>query len=511
MTRTLLTLGALLLLSPACDGNGHDEEDADGADDSIEPGEPDSADRDGTTDEPADPADGEEPDAPDEALEEEETDGSLPAMGPLVVHPDNPRYFTDGSGRVVYLTGSHTWSNLQSWGTLHPTIDFTAYLEWLQARNHNCIRLWVTDTAWREGEGEGPCEPQPFVRTGPGDAIHGGLKFDLNELNQAYFDELYRRVSSARDHGMYVIVMLFDVWGVGGYGNLGEWRGSPFHADNNVNGIDGDTDGDGRGTEVFTLQADEITAIQEPYVLKVIDTLDGLDNVLYEIINEGDDSTYDWQVHFIDFIKNAEATRSMTHPVGINTLSLPLQVASDAEFISPLGLGPDAPYAVSPPAADGSKVVVVDTDHIEYPRDTDDLWIPAVWVWKSFMRGLNPIFMDHAGAVTGLTDRPGSENARQAMGHTRMYAGRMDLAAMLPRDDLSSTAYCLASPGSEYLVYQPDGGGFTATLSAGTYAYEWFDPVAGTVSESGSITVDDGTTSFEPPFDGQAILYLGRM
>ena len=37
-----------------------------------------------------------------------------PAKGPLRVHPDNPRYFTDGtrapdgSLKAVYLTGSHT-------------------------------------------------------------------------------------------------------------------------------------------------------------------------------------------------------------------------------------------------------------------------------------------------------------------------------------------------------------------------------------------------------------------
>jgi len=36
-----------------------------------------------------------------------------PDMGPLTVHPTNPRYFADGNGNVVYLTGSHTWTNFQ--------------------------------------------------------------------------------------------------------------------------------------------------------------------------------------------------------------------------------------------------------------------------------------------------------------------------------------------------------------------------------------------------------------
>ena len=34
------------------------------------------------------------------------------ATGPLRVNPANRRYFTDGSGKAIYLAGSHTWANL---------------------------------------------------------------------------------------------------------------------------------------------------------------------------------------------------------------------------------------------------------------------------------------------------------------------------------------------------------------------------------------------------------------
>lgn len=27
--------------------------------------------------------------------------------------PSNPRYFTDNSGKAIFLTGSHTWENFQ--------------------------------------------------------------------------------------------------------------------------------------------------------------------------------------------------------------------------------------------------------------------------------------------------------------------------------------------------------------------------------------------------------------
>src|SRR5690606_8350360 len=76
------------------------------------------------------------------------------ARGPLRVHPDNPRYFTDGtelpdgSLRAVFLTGSHTWNNLVDIGRSDPpeAFDFEAYLDFLKRYGHNFIRLWAWDS-----------------------------------------------------------------------------------------------------------------------------------------------------------------------------------------------------------------------------------------------------------------------------------------------------------------------------------------------------------------------------
>ena len=76
---------------------------------------------------------------------------------------------------------------------------------------------------------------------------------------------------------------------------------------------------------------------------------------------------------------------------------------------------------------------------------------------------------------------------------------------MTPHGILSSTGYCLAKTGSEYLVYQPDSGEFSVSLKAGEYAYEWFDPSG---VESGSLVAAGGNHSFKPPFGGGAVLYL---
>src|SRR5260370_35554005 len=39
-----------------------------------------------------------------------------PATGPLRRLDSNPRYFTDGSGKAVFLTGSHNWPNFKDNG-----------------------------------------------------------------------------------------------------------------------------------------------------------------------------------------------------------------------------------------------------------------------------------------------------------------------------------------------------------------------------------------------------------
>ena len=99
-------------------------------------------------------------------------------------------------------------------------------------------------------------------------------------------------------------------------------------------------------------------------------------------------------------------------------------------------------------------------------------------------------------------------DTRKALGHTRSYATRMNLASMVPRNDLASTTLCLAKPGSEYLVYQPTGEDFTVNLVVGAYNYEWFNAGAAVVARTGRVNASGGNELFTPPFAGDAVLYL---
>ena len=295
-----------------------------------------------------------------------------------------------------------------------------------------------------------------------------------------------------------------------------------------MNGIDGDLNGDDEGKEIQTLQDPKITALQEQYVRKVVDTLSDFDNVLWEISNESDRESKEWQYHMIRLIKTYEAGKKKQHPVGM-TVAYPEHeennrdlFESPADWISP---APDRfdPYREDPPAANGRKVIILDTDH---------LWGVGgdrAWVWKSFTRGHNPIFMDP------FEDQKW-QSAQLAMGHTLDYAERIDLEAMTPHNELASSGYCLADPGKEYLVYLPfeahrlESARFfhrfkqqisnirwnfsrtvTVDLTAapGRFLSEWVNPSNGERMKGKEIE-GGGRIRLSAPFKGDAVLHLRR-
>ncbi|MBN2452600.1 MAG: DUF4038 domain-containing protein [Lentisphaeria bacterium] len=459
--------------------------------------------------------------------------GVLPAagggMGPLRVSVDNPRYFATPDGRIVYLTGSHTWSNLRDMGPSDPppAFDFEGYLAFLRRWNHNFIRLWTWELSHYAYDDRAIwCSPFPWPRTGPGMALDGRPRFDLSRFDGAYFQRLRERVGRAEAAGIYVSVMLFEGHGLHASRAPWCWEGHPFHAANNVNGIDGDPDGDGRGIESQTLDLPAVTAIQEAYVRKVVDSLNDMDNLLYEIANESGAYSTAWQYHFIRLIKEYESGKPKQHPVGMTFQWAREQrgtnavlFESPADWISP---NPDGGYRDEPPPADGRKVILNDTDHLWGIGGNPQ------WVWKSFLRGMNPLFMDpyarapegqKADAAAAWTDHLGSspktdpkwDPIRAALGYTRRFAERLDLRRTEPRGDLASSGYCLAAAGEWYLVYVPGGGDVTVDLSEapGPWRAEWFEPGMG--GDLGAVPVEGGAArALAPPCAGDAVVLLVR-
>ena len=477
-----------------------------------------------------------------------------PALGPLRASARNPRYFADGNGNVVYLTGSHTWNNLQDWGASNPPprLDYPKYLAFLGAHGHNFFRLfsweqaswvpWTSEMTW--------FAPTLYLRTGPGDAIDGQPRFNLQKWNPQYFQRLRERVEEAARREIYVAVMLFNGWSVGGkrmalrgvtrYRGRGDpWKGPPLNRSNNVNGVDGGNSGE--GVDVHSLRNPAVVELQKAYVRKVIDTVGDLDNVLWEISNESNPSSTAWQYEMIRFVKQVEATRPKHHPVGM-TAQFPDGRNEDlfhspADWISPASPHSSG-YATDPPLALGDKVVVSDTDHIWGLGGSVD------WVWKTFTRGINTLFMDpYEADVTGFYPRYGHragssrqgeqreqlawEAIRRSLGYTHRYARLLNLAVMVPRADLASTGYCLADPGLQYLVYLPEkqrrrknqllpipSNWFPETVQvnlstgSGKLQFDWFHPASGQTVAMGSVDGGGHRTFATPIRGGGLVLYI---
>ena len=493
---------------------------------------------------------------------------NLAALGPLIVSKTNPRYFTvasDPDSKAIYLTGSHIWNNFHDGmgpgadcSETPETSDFEAYLAFLKEHNHNFIRLWRWEQFQSQAAGGSYhlcMTPQPWLRTGPGEARDGKPKFNLEVFNESYFDRLRERVIAAGNEGIYVGVMLFDGWAIHLSPAPDNVEGHPFHAKNNVNGVAIQSILD---YQVLPLDP-RVQAFQEAYVHKVVDTLHDLPNVLWEVANESSgggsvdesfaqmmgfsevpdwgDST-EWQYWVIDVVKRHEQEMGYeSHPMGI-TMQFPVNdqtkvnaplYESKAEWISPgyddeiftsggHPAAPDSPpsrWYADPPANDGGKIVITDTDH--YAPGKGD----ALWAWKSFLRGHHPILMDF-GIIAGVNPPDSSageydafEAARYAMGDTLRYAEKMNLIKMEPHTDLSSTGYTLAIPGEEYLVLQPSDTAdpFTVKLEPGTYEVEWFSVNSRATQNGDLITVDSvGDPKFMSPFEetGQSLIYLKR-
>jgi hypothetical protein len=268
--------------------------------------------------------------------------------------------------------------------------------------------------------------------------------------------------------------MLFEGWGNQFIKN--SFESDPFNPNNNINNIDVDLNKDSVALEIHQLAIPEITNIQKEYIRKVIQSVNEFDNVIYEIGNEIHVSSTDWQYEMIRFVKEYEKNMPKQHPVGM-TYQHKMGINetlwdSPADWISPNN-NPGS-YDMNPVASDGSKVVLSDTDH---------LWGiggNVQWAWKSFMRGLNPIFMDpYEARILSFTkpDTSWVEPLRKALGYTAKIAEKIDLIEMVPDTVLASTKYCLADNGVEYLIYLPD----TVTVAidlvqdTGLFKVEWID------------------------------------
>lgn len=435
-------------------------------------------------------------------------------MGPLRVSAANPRYLTDGSGRPIYLAGFHTWYSAQDGGNTDPPapLDWAEYLNALVSYGCNFTKLWAMETGrgWSDATNQWFL-PTRYVRTGPGNDNDGKLKFDLTKINPDYLDRLYRRAVDCGQRGIYVCVQLFQGWQIEDKGMAGDpWRYHPYELVNNINSVDGDQDNDGQGTEThYDTGANIVLSYQRTLVEAIINKLNGLDNVIYEISNEDFPSAANtgWQRDMVDYIHTHEASKPYRHPVGLTTQypgDSDMMDLSNAEWCCYDGGKANSTHPASDP------VSFYDTDHVvgltsNYP-----------WIWESLCNGHGGAwYMDEwDGALYGGDTRNNAtyQLIRSNLGYAlTQFKLLKNPLLMTPQPGLCSTGFCLArnhSTEAEYVCFQGGSGSFTLNLSTatGTLNIRWLRCSAGTVSTD---TVSGGAIrTLMPPATGAHIVYV---
>jgi hypothetical protein len=407
----------------------------------------------------------------------------------LRVSTTNPDYFTDNTGKAIYLTGAWGHADLES------GFDFNAYLSWLSAEGHNFIR----------GYHEEEVAPFPYAP-----ASSNPSKVDLTQFNASFFTTLHAEALAAQNAGIYFSMMLFNGWSVNTPGcpagadpTYNGWATNPYNAANNVNGINGDPNNAGCGTAIHTLNDSTITSLEDAYAVHLVTTMNDLNNLIWEICNECATDSTAFQERYIALIRATEAALPRQHPIWF---SVEWPGGSNADLFSSAAnvvapndssgnyLGENnGPNATPPP------MVMPDSDHLAAPCT-----LTPDWVWRLFTRGMGGIVevdsnLDQTANPADASSACGSVN--QAMAQARTLANQSNLIALTPQAGLSSTEYCLAHSGQEYLVYYPTGGTVNVDLSGNSnqFSATWLNTSTGAIQPGSGTVAGGGIAALSPP------------
>jgi hypothetical protein len=201
------------------------------------------------------------------------------AQGPaFALHPKNPRYFLFRGRPFVLIAATEHYGSV-----INRPFDFERYLADAADKHQTMTRTFLLFREQQTARNpSSPCKPEspdfvtPWPRTGPGNAIDGEPRFDLDRWNAEYFGRLHRFLSRASELGIVVELTLFS----NTYGD-NVWALNPLRAENNLQGV-----GKISWFEYTTLHNEPLVERQLAYVRKLIEETSRYDNVYYEICNE---------------------------------------------------------------------------------------------------------------------------------------------------------------------------------------------------------------------------------
>ncbi len=168
-------------------------------------------------------------------------------------------------------------------GVINRRFDYRAYLDQMAAEGLHLTRLFVLFRELQTSVNPySPCKPEstdyvaPYRRTGPGRALDGLPKYDLEQWDPEFFARLHGFLWTAMDRGVIVeLTLLSNVY------SDNVWALSPLHGDNNVNSI-----GATPWHDYMSVRNPALFDEQKRFVKKVLEEVEPYDNLIIEICNE---------------------------------------------------------------------------------------------------------------------------------------------------------------------------------------------------------------------------------
>ncbi len=376
---------------------------------------------------------------------------SAAVPGLLRVDSTNKRWLTNDAGKAIVLTGPHHWHINQNYKS-GPVLGWQNYQDTLKGDGSNFYRGWTwSDTHF-----------SPFLYA-------GSTPFNLNTVSTTWTGRLKARASRARRKGLYTSVMFFQGWSiqdhpVGGRGLRTDnpWAAHPFHVLNNRNAINGDFASPYQGSEIHAdrseAMSNAITNLQKKYLQYVVSNLRSLNNIIWEISNESPGGTAyrNWQ----NVMVNAIRAKDTSHLILVSCRggeSFGSMKNTSAELVAFCLDSKGRSANPDPPHADGSRVFIADSDHLQ-PTMTKS----KTWAWKYFLRGYHPWFMDLTEAKPNWTRISWNPNAYTevppSLGAVRKVADSTNLRMLVPQAKATTAPvkYVNYAAGKIFALYSTD-------------------------------------------------------
>jgi hypothetical protein len=441
-------------------------------------------------------------------------------MTPIALHHHNPHYFVF-RGKPTVLIGS-----TEHYGAvLNLDFDYVRYLDELQTRGLNLTRTF--SGVYREVPGSfnirgntlAPAAGRylaPWARTSSPGAAGSGNRFDLQRWDEAYFHRLTDFVSQASRRGIVVEYVLFCPF----YEEI-LWDIDPMNARNNVNGI-----GALKRTEVYTLQNGSLLAVQDAFVRKAVEALNGFDNVYFEICNEPyfGGASLEWQRHVADTFAAAERSLPAGHLIAQNIANNQARIENPNPLVSVFNF-----HYARPPDT------VAINYHLNRPIGDDETGFDGsedrpyrTEGWDFIVAGGaaydNLDYSFTAGHERG--DAPvsapggGGPTLRAQLGTLKRFIESFDFIRMAPDAKViqggvpeGATARALSEPDKQYAIYLKGGAqaNLRLALSAGRYHAEWLNPRTGAIDRREDLeAAGGGVTAISPAYSEDIALRMHR-